>query len=152
MRRSAPVLALLLGLLVPASARARLSEEYGYDYDQVWRAAVRLVAVDFRFPVTERDADIGYLLFEYQDQGRSYHGSVELVRARATDGSERVRVVVQVPGMPSYVERMILDRFSRKLGDDYGPPRVVRPARPAPDDDDERQPEEDEDPPVERPS
>lgn len=123
----------LLATLLPASlASARLSEEYGYDYDQVWRAAVRLVAVDLRFPITDRDEEIGYVLFQYEDQGRSHHGSIELVRTAAPDGRERVSVAVQVPGMPSYVERMILDRFTRKLLQDYGPPRASRPAPPAP--------------------
>lgn len=132
MRRSLPLIVLLASLFAPASASARLTEEHGYDYDQVWRAAVRLVAVDLRFPITDRDQEIGYVLFEYQDQGRSYQGSIELVRA-AAEGGERIRVVVQVPGMPSYVERMILDRFSRKLLEEYGPPRVRRPPpRPAP--------------------
>jgi hypothetical protein len=139
--RSLPSLALLAALLAPASARARLTEEHSYEYDQVWRAAVRLVAVDLRFPITDRDAEIGYVLFEYQDHGRSYQGSIELVRA---EGGERIRVVVQVPGMPSYVERMILDRFSRKLLDEYGPPRVRRPApAPPPPEDDEEESEED---------
>lgn len=147
MRRSLPPIALSLvlfgALLAPAPASARLTEEHGYDYDQVWRAAVRLVAVDLRFPITDRDREIGYVLFEYQDQGRSYPGSIELVRAAAEGGGERIRVVVQVPGMPSYVERMILDRFSRKLLEEYGPPRVRRPPpRPAPPAEDDERPEE----------
>ncbi len=119
-----------------------MSDEYTYTYDQMWRAAVRLVAVDFRFPITDRDPEIGYLLFEYQEQGRSYAGSLELVRTRGADGAERVRAVVQINAMPSYVERMMLDRFALKLRDDYGSPPVVRrPAPPPPDagvpDDDE---------------
>lgn len=135
--------ALVAALLVPAPAGARLSGEVDYDYEKVWRAAVRLVAVDLRFPVTDRDPDNGYLLFDYLEQGRSYPGSIELVPAE--EGASRVRVVVQVQGMPSYVERMILDRFTRKLLDDYGPPRVPPPARRTPQreqsgDDEERAP------------
>lgn len=130
--RARPIAALVaLSLLaLPASAGARLSDEYEYSYDQLWRAAVRLVAVDLRFPVTERDPDIGYVLFEYRDQGRAYAGSLELVRTARPNGEERVRVVVQVSGMPSYVERMMLDRLTRKLRDEYGAP-IARP-RPAP--------------------
>lgn len=146
MQRIAPSLALfaavLAASLAPAVASARMSDEVGYDYDKVWRAAVRLVAVDFRFPVTDRDPEIGYLLFDYQEQGRSYPGSIELVRVRAADESERVRVVVRVEGMPSYVERMLLDRFTRKLVDDYGPPRAVRPARRPPPERDANAPSE----------
>lgn len=111
-----------------------MSDEYTYSYDQMWRAAVRLVAVDFRFPISERDPDIGYLLFEYQEQGRAYAGSLELVRTRGADGVDRVRAVVQINAMPSYVERMMLDRYARKLRDDYGSPPVVRRPPPPPPD------------------
>lgn len=136
-------------LALPAAARS--TQEYEYSYDQLWRASVRLVAVDFRFPISERDPEIGYLLFQYQDQGRTYDGSLELVRAQGRDGADRVRVVVQINAMPSYVERMMLDRLRRKLMDEHGAPRPSRPA-PAPsppvsDDDDG----DDDEPPPEPP-
>lgn len=124
-------IAVLLLLLRAAPASARSSEEYAYGYDQLWRAAVRLVAVDFRFPIVERDPEIGYLLFTYRDQGRTCDGSLELVRTRDRDGAERVRVVVQVAAMPTYVERHLLERLRRKLMEEHGPPRAPRPA-PAP--------------------
>ena len=137
---------LLLGLLtmLPASAEARLTQEYTYSYDQTWRAAIRMIAVDLRFPIAERDPDIGYLLFSYRDNGRDYHGSLELVRAEGRNGTPIVRVVVQVPQMPTYVERMMLDRLRRKLTGDYGqPPPTRRPASPPPEaDDDEDTPED----------
>jgi hypothetical protein len=123
-------LASLLSALLAFSPRAeaRQSDEHSYTYDQLWRAAVRLIAVDFRFPIAERDPEIGYVLFQYVDQGRQHEGSFELVRTRAADGSERVRAVIQVSSMPGYVERMMLDRLRRKLMDDYGPPPSVRSA------------------------
>jgi len=86
-----------------------------------------MVAVDLRFPITERDPEIGYVLFEYQDSGRSYAGSLELVRG--SDARAPVRVVAQVGAMPTYIERMILDRLARKLGEDYGPPAPRPPAQ-----------------------
>lgn len=134
MRRSLLALVSILLLAPAAPASARLSDEYTYSYDQMWRAAVRLIAVDFRFAITDRDPEIGYLLFDYREQGRDYAGSLELVRAQGADGGERVRVVVQVNAMPSYVERMMLDRFGRKLRDDYGAPPVVRRPPPPPRD------------------
>lgn len=125
-------LLLLVAILAPSlSARARLDDEFTYTYDQLWRATVRLIAVDFRFPITERDPDIGFVLFEYRDQGRSHQGSVELVRTEGPHGGTQIRVVVQVPSMPSYVERMLLDRLRRKLIDDYGAaPPARRPRAP----------------------
>ena len=123
---------LLLAILAPAaSASARLSEEYTYTYEQLWQASVRLIAVDFRFPITDRDPEIGYMLFSYREQGRDYQGSLELVRTQGPYGGAQVRVVMQVASMPTYVERMMLDRLERKLSADYGqPPAARRPAPP----------------------
>ena len=137
---------LMLAALAPARAEARLSEEYTYTYEQTWRAAIRMVAVDMRFPIQERDPEIGYLLFSYRDHGRDYHGSIELVRATGAHDTPIVRVVVQVPQMPSYVERMILDRLGRKLLDDHGQPRPRRRAPPPPVDDAPRDGEEGDEP------
>lgn len=131
-RTALAALLMLIASAPAAPASARLSREYTYTYDQLWRAAVRMVAVDFRFPITERDPEIGFLLFEYRDQGRPYHGSVELVRTEGPRGTPQVRVVMQVQGMPSYVERMLIDRLSRKLVDDYGAPPPTRRPEPPP--------------------
>lgn len=142
-------LALALSLFA-SSASARTTSDYVYTYDQTWRAAVRLIAVDFRFSITERDPEIGYLLFEYREGNRTFPGSVELVRTTGRDGEESVRVVVTVEAMPSYVERVVLDRLGRKLFDEYGSPRRPRPAQPPPQPPQEREedePEEDGDEP-----
>lgn len=140
MRRTLAVLSCLFGLLAPAAtASARQTGEYTYTYDQLWRASIRLIAVDFRFPISDRDEEIGYLLFDYRDAGRSYHGSLELVRTTGPHGTPQVRVTIQVPSMPSYVERMLIDRLSRKLSEDYGQPPPTRraPAPTPPVDDDD---------------
>jgi hypothetical protein len=114
----------------PQLARARVQADYAYSWGQVWQAAVRMVRVDLSCPIVDRDEQIGYVMFTYQDSGRDHSGSVELVRTTGSDGIERVRAVVQVPSMPSWVERMILDRLSRKLREDFGePPRLARPVR-----------------------
>ena len=47
-----------------------------------------------------------------------------MIRVRVNE-QDQVRVVAQVPQMPTYVERMILDRLARKLVEDYGEP--IRP-------------------------
>ena len=130
MRARGLIAALIIGasLSLAGPAHARQTEGYTYSFDQLWRASIRLLAVDFRFPITERDRDIGYFLFTYVDGERSYHGSLELVRTP----SHEVRVTIQVPQMPSYVERHLLDRLGRKLTEDYGqPPPGERPSPPA---------------------
>lgn len=126
----ASVPTVLAVLAAPRLARARVQGDYAYAWGQVWQAAVRMVRVDLGCPITDRDEEIGYVMFEYEDSGRRHPGSVEMVRNTGADGNERVRVVVQIPAMPSYIERMLLDRLTRKLRDDFGePPRFARPVR-----------------------
>ena len=123
-------------LVVPAApCRARISTDYAYSWDQVWQATVRLLRIDLGCEIRDRDAEIAYVMFDYPGAaGRTHPGSVELVRARGSDGAERVRVVVQIPSLPSYVERMVTDRLTRKLRDDFGEPiRRPRPAVPPPE-------------------
>ena len=122
--------AALAVLAAPRIARARVQTDYAYAWAQVWQASVRLVRVDLQCPITDRDEEIGYVMFDYADGGRAHPGSVELVRTTGSDGVERVRAVVQIPSLPSWVERMLLDRLTRKLREDFGePPRVARPVR-----------------------
>ncbi len=118
-------------LLTPGPAMARRATDLGYRYDQIWTAAVRLVRVDYGFNVTERDQELGFVMFEYVEAGQTFNGSIEVLRTADTLGRDRVRVVVVVQGQPEYVERMIMDRLERKLRGDYGAPPRPEPAPPA---------------------
>lgn len=147
MRRTA--LPLLLGLslplLAPAAANARKQGELAYAFDQVWNAALRLVRVDLRMPVTDRDPDAGYLLFEYIDHGKRFAGSIELVRGASRGPQPLTRTVIQVPGMPGYVEAMLYDKLQRKLRDELGD--AIQPSKP-PSKPPQRPSEAGDDPPV----
>ncbi|MDD9940652.1 MAG: hypothetical protein OXU20_06280 [Myxococcales bacterium] len=110
-------------LLAASTVVARQHSEFAYPLSRVWTSAVRLMRVDYASPITEKDREDGYFLFEYPYKGKAYPGSVEVVHVGEPD-SHRVRVIIQVPGMPSYVERMMLDRLRRKLEADFGPPGV----------------------------
>ncbi len=125
---SAVLCALVLAL--PAVAQARTSHDYVFHYDQVWSASLRMVRVDLGYAVRDRDPDVGYLLFDYQEGHHSYPASIELVRTH-DDGRDVVRVVVKVPAMPSYIEQMMIDRLTRKLHDDFGAPPPPPPRHPA---------------------
>ncbi len=116
--------------LMPAQANARLQTEYRYNFEQVWNAALRMVRVDLRLPISDKDADTGYLLFDYIDHGKAFPGSIELVRGER-ERRAVTKVVVQVQGMPAYVEQMLVDRLARKLRDEYGEP--LAPPKPAPE-------------------
>jgi hypothetical protein len=126
-------------ILVPGVAHARKQSELIYGFDQVWNAALRMVRVDLRLPVTDRDAEAGYFLFDYVDHGKRYAGSIELVRAER-DRRPATKAVVQVQGMPAYVEQMLIDRLGRKLREEYGEP--LQPSKPPPDKAPEQKPAE----------
>jgi hypothetical protein len=116
----------------PRVAHAKKQADHRYRFEQVWSAAIRMVRVDLRFPVQDQDPATGFMLFDWVEHNRQYPGSIELVRTDV-DGVPHVRVVVQVPSMPSYVEQMLLDRLARKLTDEFGePPPSPPPARPEP--------------------
>jgi hypothetical protein len=118
-------LALAVTLFFAGSAQAKREQVFSYPYVRVWTTAVRMMRVDFSSPITEKDQESGYFLFDYPDSGKSYPGSVEIVRVTEA-GLERARVVVTLEAMPSYVEQMLLDRLTRKLGEEYGEPSEVK--------------------------
>lgn len=123
------LLTLAMTLLAPSIGSARKQGDLRYPFDQVWNAALRLVRVDMRMPITDRDPEAGYLLFEYLDHGKRFAGSLELVRGER--GQRPItKMVVQVQGMPSYVEQMLFDKLERKLRDEFGEP--LEPVKPAP--------------------
>ena len=122
-------------LLVPAAAFAKHKSEFVHTYEQVWGSAVRMIRVDYGFPIRDRDEEIGFILFEYKDGERKYPGSMEIVRIEQ-DGRPAIRVVTQINGMPKYVERMMLDKLKLKLRTDFGVPidkPIKKPAEPPAD-------------------
>jgi hypothetical protein len=124
----------LLAVLVWAGgAQAKREQTFAYPYARVWTSAVRMLRVDFNSPITEKDPDSGYFLFDFPESGKSYAGSVEVVKVSQGEAEvESARVVIQLPGLPGYVEQMLLDRLSRKLGQEYGQPLSPKPAKPEP--------------------
>jgi hypothetical protein len=92
-----------------------------------------MLRVDFNSPITEKDRESGYFLFDFADGGKSYPGSAEIVKV-TENGVETARVAIQLPGLPGYYEQMLLDRLTRKLSQDYGAPTEPKaPDEPAPD-------------------
>ncbi|MFO0588865.1 MAG: hypothetical protein U0441_15045 [Polyangiaceae bacterium] len=136
MRRLLRLFALLVALVVPVgvlvySEEVRASAGYSspYTFDQTYSTALRMLRVDLGYKVTEKDAENGYILFEYtspESGNRVCSGAIELVKSK-----QRVQVTVQIPAMPQYHEQMIADALSRKLTADYGDP--PKPAAPTED-------------------
>ena len=119
-------LASIVVLLWAGGAQAKREQAFAYPYSRVWTAALRMVRVDFNSPITEKDRESGYFLFDFADGKKSYPGSVEIVRA-TEQGVETARVAIQLPGLPGYYEQMLLDRLTRKLNQDYGAPVDPKP-------------------------
>lgn len=113
----------------PLSASARAKAEVIYPFASVWTTLVRLVRVDLGCTITEKDKDEGYVLFNYADAGRTVPGTIELVRSKRGP-QEIISLVVQIPAMPSYVERMVIDRLERKLREELGAPMQLTPVTP----------------------
>lgn len=123
--------AVLLGI---NSSSARLEQRLDYSKTQSFQAALRYLRVDHGYVVIEKDPESGYLLFEYpkRDSGMT-QGSIEVV-----EREKSVALVVQLPQMPSYHERMLIEGLLKKLRDDYGAPpaREPSPKQPKKDADD----------------
>ncbi len=108
---------------------ARSEAETQYTMKQTYSAALRYVRVELGFEVVERDPEAAYLLFKYQEPGvskRIVDAAIELVETK--DG---VRVIVRIPAMPAFHERLLRDGLLKKLASDYGaPPPKAKPTPP----------------------
>jgi hypothetical protein len=111
---------IVLALTRAPDASASVVYTSPYTFDQTFGAGLRLVRVDLGFKILEKDKDLGYVLFEYtspESGKRISNGSMELVETK-----NGVHVSVQIPQMPQYHERMIVDQLSKKLESEYGEP------------------------------
>ena len=119
--RVVAIVALVLVVGWGALAHARKQRELPYGFAQVWSTALRLLRVDLKLAVTDRDAEGGFVLFEYVAGDKAHPGSIELVTQGQGPRAPTV-AIVQVQGQPSYVEQMILDRLEKKLRSEFGAP------------------------------
>src|SRR5687767_12447130 len=137
MRRLLRILSVLFVLALPLSfvvwstdVRASASYSSPYTFEQTYSTALRLLRVDLGLKVTEKDAENGYILFEYtspESGKRVCSGAIELVKSK-----QRVQVTVQIPTMPQYHEQMIADALAKKLATDHGDPPKKKDPPPAP--------------------
>ncbi len=113
---------LMVGFALTRAPDANASVAYvsPYTFEQTYGAGLRLLRVDLGYKLLEKDKDNGYILFEYsspESGNKVYRGSMELVETK-----EGIHVAVQIPQMPQYHERMIVDQLAKKLSDEYGEP------------------------------
>lgn len=123
----------------PSPAAARSQTTVGYTAAQVFAATVRFVRVELDAKLLDKDADAGYVVFEYVDDGKAYRASFEIV-ATERNGRTEVAIVLDITDRPDYLETILLDRLRKKLRADLGdeprppppPPRPTPPPAPAP--------------------
>jgi hypothetical protein len=134
------VFAALLGgpalvALHESSADASVAYESQYTFEQTFGTATRLIRVDMGLKIKEKDAENGFLLFDYtspESGKKPSPGSIECVRT-----PRGVHVAVQLPAMPQYHEQVLVDALVRKLVQEHGaPPEKARPPAPKPGPDD----------------
>lgn len=119
-------------VLLSTTAAAKSSRVLNYPYEPVWSAAIRLIRVDGRYRITDKDKDTGYVLFVYPGTGavKACPASLELVRTGKAPDESAVRVALDIAHQPSYVEVDLLDRLEKKLETELGEPRERKPATP----------------------
>jgi hypothetical protein len=137
---------LLLALVLWSGvAEARSEKTLAYQREQAWPTAVRFLRVDAKLKVVEKDADAGYVLFEFVEDKKTFRGSLEVIEV-VKDGRKLVRFVVTIEDRPSWVEIEMLTKLERKLRAELGtpapaptpkaPPPKEEPKQPAPKPDD----------------
>jgi len=143
MRRSshAALAAASLGLVLAAAPGAASAggvvRPYGYAFDQVWSATVRLLRVDRGFKILEKDPETGYILFEFKESAkdeRSWRAGVELLRDKDESGRTVIKVKIEIQDKPELPDAVLHDRLREKLRAEYGPPFSAPTDAPPPKD------------------
>jgi hypothetical protein len=128
------LLAALLLTLATSAADARSEKTLAYQRDQAWPAAVRFLRIEAKLKIIEKDADAGFVIFEYREDNKTFRGSLEVIDI-VKDGRKLVRFVVQIEDRPSWVEVEMLTKLERKLRSELGNPAPApSPKEPPPSD------------------
>jgi len=111
-----------LGLLVMTWASvpwARTEETTGYTKTQAYNGALRFLRVEQEFEVIEKDADLGYVLFQYPTgiEDDKTTASLEII-----ERDDEVLVVIQISKLPAHHESRLVGALLKKLEADYGTP------------------------------
>lgn len=124
MRRTVALLFLALtigvALLSASGADAKVEVDSDYSKTQTYNGALRYLRVDLGYEILEKDVDAGYILFRFDPSGRNQslkNGSLEVIETK-----DRVKVVIQLPQLPSYHETVLRDGLMKKLRTELGEP------------------------------
>ncbi|MEM6996196.1 MAG: hypothetical protein AAF721_37160 [Myxococcota bacterium] len=117
-----------------------------YPLAQVWPATLRYLRVDRGYTLVDRDAEAGYVLFDFplgrpgDSSGGVARGSIEMFATEDMSGRPSVRIQISTEGGPSHLPHALAEGLAGKLRDERGapapPPKKTRPSpdKPKPDD------------------
>ena len=143
---------LLCLLLATSSAHARSEKTLAYPREPAWAASVRFLRINAGLKVIEKDAEAGYVIFEFKEEKKTFRGSLELIEVEK-DGRKVLRFVMTIEDRPSWVEIELLTKLERKLRAELGTP-APEPTKPSekpkakPKDEPKPEPPKDDGPPV----
>lgn len=133
---------IVLGLLIATStAHARSERTLAYPREPAWAAAVRFIRVNAGLKVIEKDAEAGYVIFEFKEENKTFRGALELIET-VKDDRKLLRFVITIEDRPAWVEEELLTKLERKLRAELGTPSPP----PSPRDKEKAPPKKDEKP------
>ena len=134
-----------------ASTRLSHARVLPYPMEQVWPTALRYLRVDRGYTLVDRDAEAGYVLFDFpagpigdgsastggEEEIRVGRGSLELLATVDASGRPSVKVQVSTDAGPTHLPHAIAEGLAAKLKSERGqpappPPRAPGPKRPSP--------------------
>lgn len=131
---------LLIAMGSIGEASAKTSRRVSHSYEKIWPTAIRFLRIDEGLAIVEKDVESGYVLFELNDDGRSFSGALEVVRRKDKAGRHAVEVFLSIQDRPSYMEHGILDRMLKKIVTELGQPKRPPKVEPEPPKDEEADP------------
>jgi len=120
------VLAAALWVSAATPAGAVSDRTVKWSAAKIFPSAVRFLRIDEGVTITEKDQEAGYVLFDLPDEGKLWHGALELIEIE-TEERTVVKLVLRLEGRPDYMEIGILDRLEKKLRDELGRPPEPKP-------------------------
>jgi len=115
-------LALAIPLTATQVASAKASRVASYPMDKAWPTAVRFLRIDLGYTIVERDAEAGYVIFEYKKADNTYRGSLELVTTTDYADRDSVKILVEITDRPEYEEAWVIEKMIERLREDLGQP------------------------------
>lgn len=102
-----------------------------YPVEQVWPTTIRYLRIDRGYAITDRDAESGYILFEFDlEGGRRGGGSIEMFATEDASGRPSVSVAIKTGAGPIHLPTTLLDGIAGKLLAERGQPIAPPPADP----------------------